>query len=206
MNPVIITNGKENPTSGESVVQVMCWHNGTEKYLADMIGAKMPNGDFMKVTDPVFEPALVGHKPEIAGRWVSQTFLIPDNTLILLYANKRTHWQDAGRPARMILRVREKAALRQVEFATLRLSVSSKGTVDVARGRFDVLSVEDALKLGYRINPVNRDHYSQENMLMQFETKVLESELVPQSAQTLVQTQTTEGTKTVVVRTRYRDL
>jgi hypothetical protein len=206
MNPAIITNGKENPTSGESVVQIMCWHEGREKYLADVIGKKTPHGDFMKVTDPIFEPALAGYKQEIAGRWVTQTFLIPNETILVLYANKRRHWQDGGRPARLIIRMRDRAALRQVEFETLRLSASTKGTVDVIRGRFDVLSAEEAKKIGFVVNPLHNDHYSQANQVAQFSTRILEGELQAAAETEIVQSGTSHGSQGVVIRKRTRDL
>lgn len=177
MNPVQIINGKENPTSGDSSLVIYCFHDGKENYLANMIGRKLPGGEVMKVNEPVYEPSLAGHKPEIAGRWVTQTFLLPNDLILVVSGNKRRTWQDGGRPARLILRIRDKAAMRQVEFTTLQLSVSTKGTVNAVKGRFDVLPLDEARKLGFVPNPMDLDHYTQASCAAQFQTKILEPEL-----------------------------
>ena len=207
MNPVQITNGKENPSSGESSLIIYVNHERKDKFLGDMVGRPLEHGAIMKVTEPIFEPALAGHKPEIAGKWVTQTFLIPNETILVVSANKRQHWRDGGRPARLILRVREKAALRQVEFTTLQLSVSTRGTVNAVKGRFDVLSLEEAKKIGFVPNPMHLDQYTQESIVTHLRTQILERELEVKPSVQHVQVATIDGqTEKVILTTRRRTL
>lgn len=206
MNPVQITNGKENPTSGDSSLQVFGFYEGKDRFLADLIGRKLNGGEVMKVNEPIYEPALVGHKPEIAGRWVTQTFLLPNEMILVVSGNKRRTWQDGGRPARLILRIREKAALRQVEFTTLQLSVSSKGTVNAVKGRFDVLTLEEAKKLGFVPNPLDLDHYTQASCAGQFQTRILEPELEVRQQTEIRKVETVSGEQAIRVNTRRRSI
>lgn len=204
MTPIEIVTGGENPTSGSTDVRVFAWHNQQERFLSDLIGVKMLNGqELMKINEPVYEPALVHHKPEIAGRWVSQMFLAPDDLILIIQANKKNHWQHAGTPARLIARIRTNAALREVSFATLALSASSRTNVPALKGRFDILSPVDAAKIGFVMNPLNRDHYTQDSVVVQFRTRILEPELQPAAKQTIV---TTSSGERLVVEERTRDL
>jgi hypothetical protein len=93
-----------------------------------------------------------------------------------------------------------------VNSKTLRLSASTKGTVDVIRGRFDVLSAEEAKKIGFVVNPLHNDHYSQANQVAQFSTRILEGELQAAAETEIVQSGTSHGSQGVVIRKRTRDL
>lgn len=204
MTPIEVTTGGENPTSGGTEVRVWVWTGAQEKFLSDVVGQKIFNGeDIKKVNEASHEAALTGQDMKISGRWVNQLFLAPDGVIFIIQGNRKANFRDPGSPARLIVRTREQAALREVNFETMRLSISSRSDISPFKGRFDVLTPAQAAGYGFLMNPQNRDYYDQGSIIKQFSTRILEQELQPVASQRQVQG---HGGETVVIQERRRTI
>lgn len=96
---------------------------------------------------PVTSPAGAGLKPEIVGKWTSSVYEVPDDVLLKYMVYRST--PQGARTASIPLRTRSEAALRRIAIQTIPNPRATASHLYV-EGRFDILSVEDMVALGYR--------------------------------------------------------
>lgn len=199
MIPIEVTNGEENPVSGSFKCIVMRIHHGLEGFISD---AANNTPGYSKIADPQFSPALAGFQMKIGGRWVDQTYIVPEGAILKVMASRKMSVTDKGKNACILLKAREKGPLIRVVAETLRIpNVSTRAEVTCVKGRFDVITLPDAMREGFKtlfpasFNPVIRDSM--------FRVEVLEPEIKSKETYATV---TTASGGTAHVRQRTRNV
>jgi hypothetical protein len=141
-----------------------------------------------KVGVPVVTPSVIGVRQDIGGDFTQQTYEI-----------------EEGEIACALIQIRASAPLNKLEAKLLTSPKTRYKTADFA-GRFDLLTLEDALNKGATISPQFRHLFKESTRDAAFNLRMLEPELAPAPAVQSVAVQTATGTKVIVTRDRRRAL
>lgn len=114
----------------------MFCHGAEEKFLGK------PSGH-LPIGQPIYEPAIAGRKPEIAGQWFVTNYNLEPDDVIKLCVSKKLTWNSLIKQAHIYLRMRQQAAFRSVRIPLLAKANSSRAEAQL-QGRFDILTVEEA--------------------------------------------------------------
>lgn len=132
------------------------------------------------------------------GQWSKANFDTPEGTIFKLWGARKTSETNLELRAAMLIRFRAGAALRVITMGTTRSQSSHKQEIRLVEGRFDILSVADAVAAGALV-----DHHTQQ-FAGSSHTRLLftEAQIAPEEAP---QTQivhraltNTEGAKVVI--------
>lgn len=145
MTDLIITTGNETFREGSSRLIVSAVRStefpdiGNAPYFTEFPDRL----SFAQADRPrVFNAASSG--PQEQGRFFRQRITLPDNLLLIVFGSK-----TVGRMAtncRMVLRVRENAALQRIVFRRIEGQLSNPFDAEIS-GRFDIITLRDALRL-----------------------------------------------------------
>jgi hypothetical protein len=129
-NIVTVTTGDENIPGASATVTLTATHGGKRLALT-----YPPTG-----TNEF--PAGRALRPEICGVWRTQSFDLPDNTVIVL-TGRRTPRGGAAVCRRIVIKVDQRAPHQQIVMPTSR---NERSALDTARvtGKFWILPVEEA--------------------------------------------------------------
>lgn len=140
-------------------------------------------------------PSVQGYSVEVGGSMTAQSFIVAEGEILKFFVNRRPGAGKLPLTACQFIRVRETAALRCIE---AKLLTDPKVTQPFAmiRGRFDLLTLEEAVALGVTVNPGFMRQFHPANAgacmtvaLMQPEAAKAEVQVLP-SGESIVVTQT----------------
>lgn len=130
------------------------------------------------------QPAGVGMNANVVGLWHSASYELPDGALVKLFCHRSM--QTNKLTGNQFIRMRTGAALREIR---ARLTGYGKAAISSAvfRGRFDIISPEEAAALGARIPVEFQRFYTAGAVRGVFDYEVLAEETQPR---TVVETRT----------------
>ncbi len=99
---------------------------------------------------PIVTPSVQGYSNEIGGKMVRMTYQVEEGEILKIFVQRRPGADKVPVSACQFLRVREGAALREVEIKLL-TDASVNDPFGKVRGRFDLLSLADARALGVSV-------------------------------------------------------
>lgn len=99
---------------------------------------------------PVVIPSVQGYSNEIGGKMVRMTYQVEDGEILKIFVQRRPGAGKVPVNACQFIRVRESAALREVEMKLLTDPAVNEPFGKI-RGRFDILSLADARALGVSV-------------------------------------------------------
>lgn len=144
-----VTSGSENfPDVGVSKFYTFYTpcreHSGTEAHIGQR--AKMRQANLIPSGFPQGHPAAPGFIDHY-GRWTMSTYDVANGVMLKIFASMKRHGVSRATTMNQLIRVRAGAALRRINFRTLGWSKGAFAVVHV-EGRFDLLTVEEATRLG----------------------------------------------------------
>lgn len=141
-----------------------------------------------------------GYRDEL-GRWTRSVIDAPEGALFKIYAYRNTSWNTRTVHANQYIVMRENAAYRRIRIS---LSGAPNATFTHAevKGRFDMLSMEDAIALGAVVRPQFAHHFAPNNVGLLMEVTELEPEVRSRPQVETVVIQTTPDAEPVEVRRR----
>jgi hypothetical protein len=155
---------------------------------------------------PHFISAVPGVVPEIGGRMINQSFSIAEGEILKVFVNVRPGWGKLPKTGAVFVRIRAKAALRKLEFPMIK-HADVAYQESLVEGRFDVLTLADALALGIKV-PNHLRMFCEDHCVAQLGVKqtVIDAEI--SAAVQFEQKQIGDGdtVKTIVVRKRRRSI
>lgn len=166
------------------------------------IVARAGGGVVTTVGLPTSIPAAPGLSAEL-GRWTSATYELPENMLVKVFAHRSGGFGQMRVMASMILRMREQAALRRVS-AILTQSPRASLTRANFEGRFDVLTLPEAMMLGVTVPPSFRQTFEHSFTSRAFEVQVLAREITPPEVMESRRVETASGETVEVASARRR--
>lgn len=146
-------------------------------------------------------PAAPGLSREM-GYWATSVFNIPDGMLVKLYMHRNGAYGTARVMASLILQGRATGPLQRVA-ARLTGHASSSISLAVFEGRFDVLSLHDALRLGAMVPAGMQYSYDPVHVARGFDVVLQEAQVAQRPVVETRVIRNTEG-ETVTVATRQR--
>ena len=99
---------------------------------------------------PVVIPSVQGYTQEIGGKMVRMTYAVADGEILKLFAQRRPGEGKMPVAACQFVRVRSSAALRCIEARLLTDAVVNEPLAFI-RGRFDLITLEEARALGVKV-------------------------------------------------------
>lgn len=157
--------------------------------------AKVPENkplvDKMGVT--INTPAVLGIKKEIGGEWTQQSYLLGEGEIVKVWISRKPAWNAVPITACLLLQMRSTAALHKVSAKLLETARSRFKTADFV-GRFDIISLKDALNKGCPVAPQYHHLFTEAMTGKAFKVECLEQEISARPAvrEEAVQTATGE--------------
>jgi len=106
-----------------------------------------------KIGSPTQMDAVVGYISEIGGKWSTQTFEMRDGEILKVFASKKERWNEVIKTACVFLQIRPDAAFRVMRVKLLNISGRTRMPFAEIAGRFDIISLNDAIGLGCTVMP-----------------------------------------------------
>jgi hypothetical protein len=150
------------------------------------------------------QPAGLGMNAGVVGMWHSASYDLPDGAVVKLFCHRSM--QTNKLTGNQFIRMRAGAALREVR---ARLSGYAKAAIQTAvfRGRFDIISPEEAVALGARIPPEFQRFYTAGAVRSVFEYGEIAPEVSPRvEVKNVVVTDSFGEEKTIAVAKPKRKL
>lgn len=146
-------------------------------------------------------PAGQGMNPKVVGEWRSVNYEIPDGTVVKIFGDR--HVNGVRSIANQYIRMRANGPFWTIK---VRLTEYGKASVDEAtfRGRFDVLSPDEAKALGARIMPGLEKFYTRAACGSVFRYEQLAPALVERTVVQTKQVTNSEGEAVVVAVPKSR--
>jgi hypothetical protein len=156
-----------------------------------------------------FHPYAEGHAyRDDLGKWTQAVYQVPEGMMVKIFARKTPGFGRRIINASMYICVRERAAYRQLNIA-LTGHTKARFTNAVIKGRFDILTLEQAVKRGAKV-PAHFAHtFERAECDRIFAEQVLEAEIAPLGTvreRTLVRENGKRVTVKVVKNNRMLDL
>lgn len=156
MIPVEILNGEVNLRKSQA--RMFCVYVPTDetRHLRDGEGfmSKIAsssgvsgNGLARCVNNPTFLPAVANKDPQIAGRFVRQTFEVCEGFMLKVCCSRKVGAAPFPKNGTMIVRFRAGAPVQKVRFAMVDEPEVTFNECFI-QGAFDILTLEEALKFG----------------------------------------------------------
>lgn len=165
-------------TFGETSAKAFIFHvpttaiRGTGKELHLGVVAKAGIPGFSRVGPATTFPIAPGYLIEL-GMWTRATYDVPEGAVLKIYAQKALGFSQRRVMAAMLLRVRSTAALQRVSAILTGNTVASISRANF-EGRFDILTVNEAMALGANIALSYLNTFSTQEVARAFEVQELE--------------------------------
>lgn len=204
MNPITTLTGEVNLRTASAKAFVFhCPRAGSKAAEERPLGlaAKSPQScDVVRAISPFpsVVPSVQGYPPEVGGKMVRMDYEVADGEVVKVFGQRRPGTGKLPVSANLFLRVRAGAALREI---TVKLLTDACVTEPYAkvRGRFDLLTLDEALELGCKVHPNFRRAFDPAAVAHIMEATVLAPEKAV--AQTVVRA---DGTAAVVIVEKRR--
>lgn len=127
-----------------------------------------------------FHPYAEGHAyRDDLGKWSQAVYQVPEGMMLKIFARKTPGFGRRIISASMYIRVRERAAYRQLNIA-LTGHTKARFTSATIKGRFDILTLEQATQRGAKV-PAHFVHtFDRAECDRIFTEQILEAEIAPQ--------------------------
>ncbi len=205
------TTGRENFKGGRSeyachVMPTTTVNLPRPALLSDVAGAAIQAAN-ISCTSHVRQPAHSGSMVDL-GSWIVATYDIPADVILKITGKKTTAGSsinassNINQNAAMLIRMREQAALNRIECWQV---PNSGGTFHgvLFEGRFDILTLRDAVRNGVQLNTMQAREYTNDGALASlFTIHELEAEIAPQRRVEETVFQSEDGQQTRVQTTR----
>lgn len=99
---------------------------------------------------PVVIPSVQGYSNEVGGKMVRMTYQVAEGEILKVFVQRRPGAGKVPVNACQFVRVRESAALQEIEMKLL-TDASVNEPFGKLRGRFDILTLAEALALGVQV-------------------------------------------------------
>jgi hypothetical protein len=201
---ITATCGKENfPGVGTSQFHVFFVPTSSAQGSEVHLGVQSKKGAY--VTGVGFQrpiPAAVGMREEL-GKWTHGTYDVDEGIVLKAFCMKKTANVSSASQFNQLIRVRARAAHRRLSFPTLGWSRGAFASVSI-EGRFDLLTLDEARRIGVTIPMALSGYYSGGMRPTMFEEFVLEPQIeaLPTVQEAIVRN--SEGREVVVPVTRRR--
>lgn len=173
-----IMSGSETYAQGSSKLFVQVAGRDGYTFVSD--AAKKPNSGIVLDGRPAYVPAARSGMREQGG-WFDGNYNVADDTVLRLTGQRtervggRTGFKRGPFRGHMFIRTRAKAALRRIALITVTADQSALVHV-LIEGRFDVLSVKEAGRLGAPLERADLAHSKVEAVREVFTHTVLQGE------------------------------
>lgn len=192
-------------TTANSSVTVGTFFMPTERYPGKEyrleIAAKTGNG-IVRIGEQSKIPAFPGGRPE-QGVWTHASYSVPGGMLVKVFARRTGGHGSLIRTGSLILRSRAEAAYLRLDIELTR--GQGCACIDATiEGRFDIVSVEDALLEGALIPPHFRVYFQPEFVNQLFTVRTLEPAIAAAPVKITQMVTNTEGVDVALTTTRKR--
>ena len=139
------------------------------------------------------------------GAWNSSVYEVPEGAMLKVFGMLSTGWNKRNIQANMFIQMRATAAHRRLRVRLTQKEVSTFHYADI-EGRFDELTLQEALDEGAKVPLAYRKFYSENQTRDIFESRVMEPELSARQLVSRVTVPTLEGEQSRVRRRPGRAL
>lgn len=194
------TTGFENFESGSAKSYVFVAPSQATRIQRELhlgVAARSGADGISAVGAPQSIPAAPGFIEE-TGRWTTATYEVPEHTILKLFAQRNGGFGSMRIMASLFVRMRKEAAVRKIGTV---LTAHPKATYSRVwlEGRFDILTLEQAMALGVVVPPSFAHTYAQTMVNRAFEFVEVSRELSAPAQQVVSTVQNSAG-ETVEIR------
>ncbi len=126
------------------------FHSPTDGGREVFIDSASPEAGIKKLGKPSYFAAIKGRKPDISGRFIEQKFYVRQGEVLKLFITVNPGLGKMELSGSVFLRVRKSAACRRLHI-DLTNNYDASFRDATIEGTFDIISVEDAVKLGCKV-------------------------------------------------------
>lgn len=166
MNLIQVKTGKAN--GDNSISECFVFHTpigpdqvGVEPFIGksarDLRGSPMPV--VVEQSPPFVMPSYHNKEVSIGGAYATAAYRVADGVILKVMAKKRVGWNSVMQSYIQYLRVREGAAERRLQFTPTRTANLAFDWLGI-HGRFDLITMEEAVAFGAHINEMSRRLYA----------------------------------------------
>lgn len=151
-NILIITTGQETYEKGIVKFQGFVPKQPSLSSLAASIpiglSSKVPNEALVKVHEDRKQDAIEGMPETQCGAWQTRTFTAQEGLILQIFGSRRQRWNSLMASSNFFIKMRANAAHRRIILPTLRIAGKSMRNEVAVEGRFDLITLEEAERLG----------------------------------------------------------